>query len=192
MLDHGHRTPSPASPADRPARTACGCGRAGREQPSPSPWCRSTGRPRGSSRTGRLRVVQSSAGHRPPRAIASVPCSTAWRLSIARTRYAHEIVEVLRCCPRDHSRSRYEERDNSRATSLLSHPLRHQYGAAAPMNGRESSFWLPVAARRRGRSPLREPKTAVPQTNDTKVLDDRSLPLTRKVATAAAVWPFVP
>lgn len=45
----------------------------------PSPWCRSARPPRGSSRTGRLRLGQSSAGHKRPRSITRVLCSTDWR-----------------------------------------------------------------------------------------------------------------
>src|SRR6266446_2787778 len=41
MPGRGHRTPSPASRADRPARTSCGCDRAGHGRPSRSPSRRS-------------------------------------------------------------------------------------------------------------------------------------------------------
>ena len=62
----GRRTPSPASRADRPARTSSGCGRGGRARPSPSSWRRRSPRSRGSSRTGMPRPGRSSAARRPP------------------------------------------------------------------------------------------------------------------------------
>ena len=94
------------------ARTASGCDRAGHGRPSRSPSRRSAGRPRGSSRTGRLLPAQSSAGRRPPPSIARAPCSIAWR-NAARHR------------SRRHSRARAAPRRSGSTSAAREQPWPH-------------------------------------------------------------------
>src|SRR5262252_6655676 len=92
MPDRGRQTPSPASRADRPARTASGCGRAGHGQPSQSPSRRSAAQPRGSSRTGRRLPEQSSAAQRLQPSLVRVPWPSAGRSGAPHRSHPHTRV----------------------------------------------------------------------------------------------------
>ena len=86
---HGRRKPSPGSRADRRAPASCGYGRGERARPSRSSSPRPSQRTRGSNRTGRPPLAQTTAAHRGSPSRSRAPGSKPGRSGEPRHKRPH-------------------------------------------------------------------------------------------------------